>query len=421
MSARTEFYEVAVRAGFYGLDRASLLGKKDNVRKFWEDMSIKLLLRPLLEGMLEQRPRLRVIDLGCGAGEGFELLTHVPVRAHRDQAHRDFVLDGDAVDYTGVDLSPAMVAQGQHNYADRGNIHFAEADLSRGLPLAEQPPFDIYFSSYGSFSHLSHEALARLLVEIAQHANDGALVVVDLLGRFSPEWPVYWARSAREMLPYNMAYLLTAVDRAAGSYETFRNAFWSGGELRDLVRTVAAGAGRSVDVAVSSDRSMLVGRHIETGLFGAPAMPLRYEVNRLIDHGYRGRVDALRVELEPLRPYADTAPHAWARLSAYAENWNAVIELLKALMNGQDAQVRALIERTPAPLVDDMKMLAWLCRNGERFPVADYWSSVVGPQVAMVLRSIELDQPDAIGCGHGLFAVLKVGPKNAAAASSPAH
>ena len=44
---RTEFYESAVSMGFYGREDSGLTGKKDNVRKFWEDVFIKLTGREL--------------------------------------------------------------------------------------------------------------------------------------------------------------------------------------------------------------------------------------------------------------------------------------------------------------------------------------------------------------------------------------
>lgn len=414
MQPRTEFYEVAVRSGFYGVDRSSLFGKKDNVRKFWEDMSIKLWLRPLLEDLLMRKPRLRVVDLGCGAGEGFELLTHVPVRSHAEHAGRDFLLDAADIDYAGIDISPAMVEQGRQNYARQPNVRFSQADLAAGFPLKDEPPFDIYFSSFGSMSHLTSEALTELTVQIFTHATCEALVVFDVLGRFSPEWPRYWHASNREMLPYNMAYLLPTETRRPDRIDWFKNAFWSADELAAMIHGAAVRAARRVELPVLADRSVFVGRHIETGLFGAPPMPLRYQMNRLLDHGYRGQLEYLRVDLTHLAPYAALQPVIWERLCRYAAAWNAVIEVVAALMTKRDDEVRRLIESTPAPLSDDMKMLAWLCRNGERFPVADYWASVVGPQVAMVLRNIELSQPDALGCGHGLFGVAKITPADTA-------
>jgi SAM-dependent methyltransferase len=410
MQPRTEFYEVAVRSGFYGVDRSNLFGKKDNVRKFWEDMSIKLWLRPLLEDLLARKPRLRVVDLGCGSGEGFELLTHVPVRSHGEQSGRDFLLDVTGIDYVGIDISPAMVEQGQRNYAQHTNVRFAQADLAAGFTLENDPPFDIYFSSFGSMSHLTCEALTELTVQIFTHATREALVVFDVLGRFSPEWPRYWHASSREMLPYNMAYLLPADARTSERIDWFKNSFWAADELEAMIHGAAVRAGRRVELPVLADRSVFVGRHIETGLFGAPPMPLRYQINRLLDHGYRGQLEQLRVDLAHLAPYAALQPVIWERLGRNAAQWNAIVDLVAALMTKRDDEVRRLIESTPAPLSDDMKMLAWLCRNGERFPVADYWASVVGPQVAMVLRNIELAQPEALGCGHGLFCVAKIRP-----------
>ena len=410
MQPRTEFYEVAVRSGFYGVDRSSLFGKKDNVRKFWEDMSIKLWLRPLLEDLLGRTERIRVVDLGCGAGEGLELLSHIPVRSHVEHADRDFLLSVDAIDYVGVDISPAMIEQGRSNYRGQPNVRFVPADLGAGFPLASEPPFDVYFSSYGSMSHLPAEALTELTLQIFTHATREALVVFDVLGRLSPEWPRYWHASCREMLPYNMAYLLPAEARARDRIEWFKNTFWTAEELGALIRGVAVRAGRKVEVPVLADRSIFVGRHIEPGLFGAPALPLRYQVNRLLDHGYRAQLEHLRIDLAHVMPYAALQPHVWEHLRDYAAQWNAIVDLVAALMTKRDDDVRRLIESTPSPLSDDMKMLAWLCRNGERFPVADYWASVVGPQVAMVLRSIELSQPEALGCGHGLFGVAKVVP-----------
>jgi hypothetical protein len=67
---RTEFYEVAVKAGFYGLERSGMSGKKDNVRKYWEDVFIKTGIRPALESLLAAAGKLRIIDLGAGSGEG---------------------------------------------------------------------------------------------------------------------------------------------------------------------------------------------------------------------------------------------------------------------------------------------------------------------------------------------------------------
>lgn len=408
MSMNAEFYESAVRSGYYGVDRSGLFGKKDNVRKFWEDMSIKLLLRPAIEQILREKGSVRIVDLGSGSGEGFELLTHIPPQRDVAGRNRDFVLDErEIAAYVGLDLSPGMVRQGRDNYRGKSAVRFHEADLGLGFPLTEDPPYDIYFSSYGSLSHLTRRGLVQLLTQISAHVTEHAYIVVDLLGRLSPEWPVYWQRSADEMLPYNMAYLLPAEERFPRAIEWFRNSFWSSDELISAVNEARENSGRRIEVTLIKDRSILVGRHMETGLFGARSWPLRHQVNRLLDHGYRGQVEMLHIDAEMMAAGAAQTPKLKQRLTSYCRDWNSIIAVLGALMSGNDRDVQSIREDASPRVSEDIEMLVWLCRNARRFVVADFWASVLGPQVAVILRSIELDQDDAIGCGHGLFAILR--------------
>ena len=411
MPPGTQFYDLAVKAGFYESTPAGLFGKKDNVRRIWEDMTIKLRLRPYLEDIIASGRRLRVVDLGSGAGEGFELLTHVPARIEGSSGQGpEFVLSKDDIDsYVGLDLSRAMVAQGRRNYHGRSNVRFEIADLNAELPIADEAPFDVYFSSYGSFSHLSKSGLTDAVSRCVRHARSGSIVVLDLLGRRSLEWPRYWALSADEFLPYNMAYLTPPERRDPERIQWFRNSFWTGADVHDAVRDAAGATGRAVAVEHMSDRSIFVGRHIETGLFGGRLQRLRHQVNRLLDHGYRGRIDELHVDRTAVDELCGEFPQVCRRLGDYAGEWNAVVDLLEELMTGDKARVSALIRCADPGLAEDLVMLKWLAANAHRFPVADFWASIMGPQVAIVLRSREMALPEGIGCGHGLFAVLRVG------------
>jgi hypothetical protein len=55
MEMKAEFYETAVRLGYYGVERSGLFGKKDNIRKYREDISIELSLRPIIEIILQAK------------------------------------------------------------------------------------------------------------------------------------------------------------------------------------------------------------------------------------------------------------------------------------------------------------------------------------------------------------------------------
>ncbi|TRZ90304.1 MAG: hypothetical protein D4R88_03975 [Methanosarcinales archaeon] len=43
-----EFYDIAAQVGFYGVEKGGLTGKKDYVRKYWEDIVIKFLTQGLM-------------------------------------------------------------------------------------------------------------------------------------------------------------------------------------------------------------------------------------------------------------------------------------------------------------------------------------------------------------------------------------
>ncbi|TRZ90305.1 MAG: class I SAM-dependent methyltransferase [Methanosarcinales archaeon] len=129
-----------------------------------------------------------------------------------------------------------MIQQGRKNYENRNNVQFEQADLNRGFPLADEPPFDIYFLSYSSLSHLAPDKLQRLVEEILNHAEPGAFIVLDIFGKYSLEWPKYWNES-RTMLPYNMAYLIPPDSR--GSIQWFDACYWSPSMLFQMLEAAA--------------------------------------------------------------------------------------------------------------------------------------------------------------------------------------
>jgi SAM-dependent methyltransferase len=405
---RTEFYEAAVKAGFYGLERSGISGKKDNVRKYWEDVFIKTGIRPAVEPLLRALGKLRVVDLGAGSGEGLELLMHIPSARPLESSY-PFLLHEDHVEvYEGVDLSPAMVAQGTANYRGKRHARFLEADLSEGFPRPGEAPFHVYFSSYCSLSHLTVNELERLSEQIFAHAAHGSLVIYDVFGRYSPEWPIYWERNADEQLPYNMAYLLPPEEQDPATVDWFHVTYWTGEELIRSIQRASRAAGVQVNVLTLKDRSIFVGRHMDTCFFKPVRFAVRNQVNRLFDWGYRGETPELGLDLSYLADWRNPCPEAERRIRDYHATWSSVTGALDALMRDDNARVRELTGSSPDVLAEDLQMLAWLYRNADRFPVFDFWASVMGPQVACVLRNHELNLPDGLGCGHSLFCMVEI-------------
>ena len=404
-----EFFDIAAQQGFYGSERVGLTGKKDNVRKYWEDVTTKLTIREPIERFLERRNNIRIVDLGCGSGEGFDLLTHIPVSNPLNSKHKSFALSPEQISYIGVDVSHSMVKQGLKNYESQENVRFEQVDLNKGFQLIDEQSFDIYFSSYASLSYLEPDKLQQLTEDILNHAEVGAFIVFDLLGKYSLEWPKYWNENIKK-LPYNMAYLISGEARDKQPIHWHDACFWTPSELFQLLKNASKNTGAHIQIDHCIDRSIFVGRHMETGLFGAPKSNYRYNVNHLFDPEHRAEISQLFVDLSWYEEFGKTRPNIWRHLLDYKEKWNYVIRLVNALLHDDNILVSKLIQTTSSDISNELKFLTWLYRNAYRFPVTDFWANVMGPQIAMILRNIEMSLEPAMGCGHGLLCVVEIAP-----------
>ena len=408
-------YSETVSRNFYGRYMGGLSGKYDNVRTYWEDQVTRLALRSFVKERVEfakaQGRGVRVLDLGCGAGHGYELLTSIPQKDLGLEVSLRHVLPPDRVAwYLGLDISESMVHQGRENYRDVPNVSFELADMREGLgPALSEPPFDIYFSSYGSMSHLDTASLRWCLGEILRHAQSGALVVLDLVGRYSPEWPAYWHAEddADKVRDYSMSYLYQEEERRNGEIERFPLRFWIGPEVRDLCLELSDASGVQMQVVRSVDRSLFVGRHVDTREYGCSLPPLRRVVNSLYEVDVRTKLDRLRVNYRPV-PCADELNLFFASLAAC---WNRLVDFTIERLPGNRVDLVAMDgwqEFPPALQVALMNMdrvvdsVAWI-RAG------DVRANIVEPQLAYLLRSLEHATQYGQGCGHALVAILRVG------------
>lgn len=402
-------YQQAVAAGRYDLRRTRLDGKHDHVRTLWEDQARRRLLRPHL-------PRLRagvdgpvrVLDLGCGSGQGFELITRIEAANRLADPQPTPVLPAAEIEYVGADLSAAMVAKGRENFAEHPNVFFFQADLNEGLGvLRREPPFNLYFSSYGSFSHLAHARMRALLADIGRHARNGAIVVLDFNGRYSIEWPSYWhARTeAEKVQDYTMNYLHLGDPEAMKGADHFPLRFWTGDEVRRLALAAGKAAGCGFRVLAQADCSLLVGRHVDTAEYHPALPPLRRLVNSL--HEDFRRTDLARLRVEP--DLAGDHPVASPVLREVIRCWNLLVDFTRQRLAGPVA-IPDFTDWAACPPVLQHALVgidrvigdaAWVANGDPR-------ANLVEPQLAYLLRSLEFGLQRGVGAGHGHVAILQV-------------
>lgn len=413
MGERT--YDDTVARGFYGKNVGGLFGKYDNVRAYWEDALTRVALRPLVNERVEAcqvaNRGVRILDLGCGAGQGYELLTRIDQSDLDLQDEHRYVLPRERIEvYLGIDLNEAMVSQGQENYRDSSNVRFRRGDLREGLgaTLGEKP-FDIYFSSYGALSHLELTALRRILGEIVRHADRGAIVVLDLVGRYSPEWPGYWSArtEAEKVRPYSMSYLYPAVERNDGMVERFPLRFWTGDEIHALCAYLQREHSVPVRALQILDRSIFVGRHVDTGEYGTCLPPLRCLVNRLYEQNVRTKLDRMRVTYRPVEG-AEGLNQFFTKM---ARCWNVLLDFTIDRLRGTRFNLVEMAgwREYPPALQMALVTLDRIIDSVAWIDVGDVRANIIEPQFAYVLRRMQHQLQEGRGCGHGLLAVLQVG------------
>ncbi len=155
------------------------------------------------------------------------------------------------------------------------------------------------------------------------------------------------------------------------------------------------------------DRSIFVGRHVDTQEYGTHLPPLRKLVNRLFEHNLRTHLDQLSIEFRPVA----NAQELNEFFRTLTECWNTVVNFARARLAGSRVE---LVEMPgwrdfPPPLQMGLMMLDRIVDSVAWIDVGDVRANVIEPQLAYVLRRMEHDLQDGRGSGHGLVAVLRVG------------
>ena len=414
-------YSEAVKSGLYA-KKSGLVGKYDNVRRLWEDEITRHFLRPHLQNLIERcrqaMRRVRILDLGCGSADGYELLARVRDRdADLQQVEVDLLSPDVLGLYKGVDLNQDLLKQASEIYGHRPKMVFEQADFTQGLPLGEsEEPYDLYFSSFGTSSHHNDDETAvRLLTEIATRTRDYCILHCDWIGRYSYEWQSLWTHDLSENrnMDYVVSYIYDKEEREARRDElqhlTLR--LVSRQEAEHMAKEASRRSGVAIRPLGFYDRSVFTGRHMDTGDYNPQAQPIREAVNSLHEVNVRTELSSLLVDYVP--------KHGFDFLNRYYESvqmsWNYVVQYVARLLELFDDKARAYTAALPQPpaacpgpvreMLDRMKRVVegtgWYGMGLPR-------ENIIEPQLGYALRHVATKLQKGQGCGHGLVGIFEV-------------
>ncbi|MDY6796859.1 MAG: class I SAM-dependent methyltransferase [Actinomycetota bacterium] len=409
-------YREAASSGKYE-KVTGLLGKYDNVRRYWEDELTRITIRPYLESLIREKlrfmERLRILDLGCGSGDGFELLSDVSAREPSLIDYQVNLISPEILGiYRGVDISEPLLEQAREYHGINGKMTFEIGDFSQGLPVEQgDRPYDIYFTSYGTLSHLKDEQLVELLADIAGHSGRHAILICDWLGRYSYEWQELWEleEEADYTMDYVVSYIYQEEERAGKELDHLILRLMSPREVNNLVDRASSKAGREIKPLLMFDRSIFVGRHVDTGDYNRHCQPLRTAVNSLFETNVRTNLETLIADYHPLAGFDEINSF----YEKYQMSWNALVQYTIDLLYHYDSQaldngMPEIPECYPDVVREMMQYLKNIVESCHWIRVGDTRANIIEPQLGYALRELELKTQRGMGCGHGLVGVYVI-------------
>jgi len=158
------------------------------------------------------------------------------------------------------------------------------------------------------------------------------------------------------------------------------------------------------------DRSIFIGRHMDTGDYNSNCPKLRAPVNSLFE-GYE------RTDLESL--LVDYVPRAgFDHLNQFFEmlflSWNMLVKHTISLLSSYDSEkgtfeiVPEIHPYYPDPLKEAMKTMQRVIEGVGWVSWGDVRANVIEPHLGYSLRKLETDLQQGTGLGHGLIGIFEI-------------
>jgi len=416
---KTDAYAQAVSSGRYDR-RDGLHGKYDNVRLYWEDAITRLFMRPHVDRVVDRvvgnLGRVRILDLGCGSGDGYEMFMSLVKKDPGIYEHEVRVILPDYLgQYTGIDKNEALLGQTRERWKDNPKMDFRQGDFSVGLPVSkDEPPYDIYFTSFGSLSHLTEDQTVRLFSDIVRHANDGALIVGDWLGRYSYEWQELWDADTdtEQWMDYYISYIYPPdqMKKTRKKLDKLTLRLLCREEVERITDRVKKKTGARLVQKDIFDRSLFVGRHIDTGDYNKYLKPYRRAVNKLHENNLRTYLEPLLLDYRP-KPGFEFVNMFFDQLQA---SWNALIRYTMEICERYDDDKGRVVDPPdvpayyPEPLKRAMLDMLRVVEGSGWLRIGDARANVIEPQLGYALRGLEMSLQQGMGNGHGLVGIFEV-------------
>jgi len=360
--------------------------------------------------------RLRLLDIGCGSGDGYDLIMGVTTK---DPGIYDYIVNAITDDmlkeYVGIDLNENLIQQAMDYYGNNPKLRFEVGDISQGMIpgiLDEEPPFDFYFTSFGTLSHFTSEQSIKIVADICKHAPEQALFMGDWLGRYTLEWQDLWHHPAdREyFMDYRISYIYPEEERATADVASFALKLVCRDEVMHIIEQASKEAGVEIKPLIFFDRSIFIGRHLDTGDYNKNCPKLLKPVNALFETYVRTDLENLLVDYVP-RPGFD---HLNNFFESFFMSCNALVKYTMSLLGEYDCEtgklecISDILPYYPKPLQDAMDTMRRVIEGVGWLNWGDVRANLIESVLGFALRKLEMELQPGTGMGHGLVGIFEI-------------
>jgi SAM-dependent methyltransferase len=289
----------------------------DYVKLHWERPQFEAILYDSIAWLFRgiTHPELHVVDIGAGAGEGFELIRTLSE-----------CLPKTVVRYYALDQSQSMLSAAQSNL---GRYEGCVASLR--FLCADVREFDFspvkanLFLSIGvPYSHLEETEMVIVLERIFRSLETNefpSVVIIDVLGRYSVEW-LPLARDRRRT--YTMSFFSEVTSPPVALMT-----FYSRNDLsRIITESISADMRKRLVGYNFWDRSVFVGRHTSTCLYNNQMPRMRSLINEIAstDRVAPSAIERLKIPTSAIEPRDVSIPEViTSALSSLSGEWNRIV------------------------------------------------------------------------------------------------
>jgi hypothetical protein len=175
-------------------------------------------------------------------------------------------------------------------------------------------------------------------------------------------------------------------------------------EILKMIERVEETTGVNLETKYIGDRSIFVGRHMDTQDYNPHLKPLRKAVNSLMEKNVRTHLELLLI---------DYIPHPEIRFpdpffQQFQSCWNSLVQYTMGLCQEHEGRrPGADAPRVLLKVLDHMKQVIQGI-GSFNMEMEDTRANVVEPQLAYALRELEMSLQQGAGNGHGTVGIFVV-------------